>query len=63
MKFKQSNEVKIGGYMALNQIIHQILRIILCDFKPLNHVHLTGLAQLKDVLVSVKNNMPVIIIF
>lgn len=44
MKFKKSNEVKIGGYMALNQIIHQILRIILCDFKPLNHVHLTGLA-------------------
>lgn len=29
--------------------------------KLLNHMHLTGLALLKDVLVPVKNNLPVII--
>lgn len=31
--------------------------------KPLNHMHLTGLALLREVLVPVKNNLHVITIF
>lgn len=61
MKCKQPSEVKIGAYVfGINKT--QIL-FFMYQVKPLNHMHLSCFALLKDVLIPGKNNHPVIIIF